>query len=142
HLVWRSQIARGEWIGPTIVTAGPIIDGDPPVWPGSTVLDGPADADQVVTEQKAAGYDFLKPYARLSRGAYDALAAAARRHGMPLMGHVPHAVGLAHVLAAGQRSIEHLDGWLYAMVRDEAEFPARRALASTLRAALSRLEPS
>jgi imidazolonepropionase-like amidohydrolase len=139
HLVWRSHIARGEWIGPTIVTAGPLIDGEPPVWPGSTVLDDPADADRVVTEQQAAGYDFLKPYARLSQNAYAALAAAARRHGMALAGHVPHAVGLAGVLAAGQRSIEHLDGWMYAMAGDAA-FPRQRALPSTIHAALSQLD--
>jgi hypothetical protein len=139
HLVWRSHIARGEWIGPTIVTAGPIIDGEPPAWPGSTVLDDPADADRVVAEQQAAGYDFLKPYARLSQNAYAALAAAARRHGMALAGHVPHAVGLAGVLAAGQRSIEHLDGWMYAMAGDAA-FPRQRALPSTIHAALSQLD--
>jgi hypothetical protein len=61
QLTWRSQIAAGAWIGPTIVTAGPIIDGDPPESPGSAVLDEPADADKLVAEQKAAGYDFLEP---------------------------------------------------------------------------------
>jgi hypothetical protein len=57
HLEWRKQLARGALFGPTLVTAGPIIDGDPPVWPGSTVLSDPADADRIVSEQKAAAYD-------------------------------------------------------------------------------------
>ncbi|HEX7842478.1 MAG TPA: hypothetical protein VF469_33625, partial [Kofleriaceae bacterium] len=86
HLAWRSQIARGERLGPTIVTAGPLIDGDPPIWPGSAVLVDPAAADKLVAEQKAAGYDFLKPYSRLSRPAYEALAAAGKRAGMALAG--------------------------------------------------------
>jgi hypothetical protein len=140
HLAWRDRIARGELLGPTIVTAGPLIDGDPPIWPGSTVLVNPADADKVVTDQKAAGYDFLKPYARLSRPAYEALAAAGKRHGMLLEGHVPDAVGLDGVLAAQQRTIEHLDGYLIAQVPDGVTLPDDRR--AKLRATLAHLDPS
>ena len=123
HLALRGKIARGELQGPTIVTAGPIIDGNPPVWPGSTVLENPADAERIVTEQKAAGYDFLKPYGRLSRPAYEALAAAGAKHGMLLEGHVPTAVGLEGVLAAKQRTIEHLDGWVVPLLPDPVPPP-------------------
>jgi hypothetical protein len=139
QLAWRAQIARGERLGPTIVTAGPLIDGDPPVWPGSAKLTDPADADQLVAEHKAAGYDFLKPYSRLSRPAYEALAAAGQRAGMVLAGHVPTAVGLGGVLAAKQRSIEHLDGWLLALVPDGVTLPEGSSTAK-LRAALPVLD--
>jgi hypothetical protein len=139
HLVWRSQIAKGDRLGPTIVTAGPIIDGDPPVWPGSTTLTNPEDADKLVAEQKAAGYDFLKPYSRLSRPAYEALAAAGKRAGMVLAGHVPTAVGLGGVLAAKQKSIEHLDGWLLALVPDGTILPEGSSTAK-LRAELPVLD--
>jgi len=111
QLGWRQQVAAGELLGPTMITAGPIIDGDPPVWPGSTVLTDPAEADKVVLEQQQAGYDFLKVYAGLKLDVYDALVAAAKAHGMRFMGHVPKAVGLEHVIASGQSSIEHLDGF-------------------------------
>jgi len=140
HLAWRSQIARGERLGPTIVTAGPIIDGDPPVWPGSAVLVQPADADKIVAEQKAQGYDFLKAYSRLSREAYEALAAAARRQGMVVAGHVPAAVGLAGALAAKQKSIEHLDGWLWALVPGGVTLTDDGNLQHKLRAALPTLD--
>jgi hypothetical protein len=123
HLTWRGEIARGQRLGPTIVTASPIIDGEPPVWPGSIVLTNPADADRIVGELKAQGYDFLKPYARLSREAYAALVAAGKKHGMTLGGHVPFAVGLAGVLASGQRTIEHLDGWIPALVPEASRPP-------------------
>jgi imidazolonepropionase-like amidohydrolase len=149
HLTWRSQIASGAWIGPTIVTAGPIIDGDPPVWPASAVLDDPGDAEKIVAEQKAAGYDFLKPYARLSFESYQALVAAGKHHGMPLEGHVPFAVGLSAAIDAGQRSIEHLDGWLYAMLpehvdlsRMRGETDAMRGTTEAMRAALQQFDPS
>lgn len=140
HLAWRDRVARGELLGPTIVTAGPLIDGDPPIWPGSTVLVNPADADKVVTDQKAAGYDFLKPYSRLSKPAYEALAAAGKRHGMLLEGHVPDAVGLDGVLAAGQRTIEHLDGYLVAQVPDGVKLPDDRR--ARLHATLAHLDRS
>ncbi|HEY0482376.1 MAG TPA: amidohydrolase family protein [Kofleriaceae bacterium] len=140
HLAWRSDIAHGTRLGPTIVTAGPIIDGDPPVWPGSTVLVDPADADKVVAAQKAAGYDFLKSYSRLSRPAYEALAAAGKRAGMAVAGHVPEAVGLDGALAAHQRSIEHLDGYLLAMVAEGVPLPESRP--ARLRATLAALDPS
>jgi imidazolonepropionase-like amidohydrolase len=122
QLEWRKKIDAGELVGPTIYTAGPIIDGDPPIWPGSTVLTDPAKAEGVVVEQKEAGYDFLKVYAKLPLDAYDALMVAAKRHGMRVMGHVPEAVGLAHVIASGQESVEHLDGWAAAAQADDSPF--------------------
>ncbi len=35
HLEWRDRVARGELPGPTIYTAGPIVDGEPPAHPGA-----------------------------------------------------------------------------------------------------------
>lgn len=142
HLAWRSQIERGERLGPTIVTAGPLIDGPSPDWPGSVVLADPGAAEPLVAAQRAAGYDFLKPVGRLSREAYDALAAAGARHGMPLAGHVPTAAGLDGALAARQRSIEHLDGYLAALVPAGPPLPSPDDIVPWLRAVLARLDPS
>ena len=141
HVTWRQQIARGERLGPTIVTAGDLIDGEPVDWPGSAVLTNPGAADALVRAQKAAGYDFLKPVSRLSREAYAALAAAGQRHGLVLAGHVPVAIGLAGALAAHQRSIEHLDGYLAALVPPGPPLPSVDDDDWT-RAVLSRLDPS
>jgi imidazolonepropionase-like amidohydrolase len=142
HLAWRSQIARGERLGPTIVTAGALIDGDPPDWPGSAVLRRAEDAEALVAAQKAAGYDFLKPVNQLSRAAYEALAAAGERHGMVLAGHVPYAVGLEGALAAHQRSIEHLDQWLEALDRPGTSLPPDDATTTRNRAVLAALDES
>ncbi len=139
HLAWRAEIARGERLGPSIVTASPIIDGDPPVWPGSIVLTDPAEADRLVGELKAKGYDFLKPYSRLSREAYDALVAAGKKHGLRLGGHVPRAAGLRHVLASRQHTIEHLDGWLPALMPPGVELPTDSS-SPAYRAALAQLD--
>jgi len=111
HLRIRDQIKKGELVGPTVYTAGPIIDGNPPVWPQSTVVKTPDEAAKVVSEHKQAGYDFIKIYNRLSSECYDAIIEAGAKNGMRVVGHVPSAVGLEHALAAGQYTIEHLRGY-------------------------------
>ncbi len=122
QLDWRARIERGELVGPRIYTAGPIIDGQPAVWPGSTELVDPDEAAAVVAAQKAAGYDFLKPYARLTRECYEALVIAGEEQGMLLMGHVPEALTLHDVLEAHQHTIEHLGGWAEAAQRADSSF--------------------
>lgn len=131
HLAWRSQIARGERLGPTIVTVGALIDGAPPDWPGSVVLAGAEGAESLVAAQKAASYNFLKPVSRLTPAAYRSLAAAGERHGIVLAGHVPVDVGLKGTLAARQRSIEHLDGYLAALVPPGVALPGVTSQASS-----------
>lgn len=110
HLRWKEPIATREFAGPTIYTAGPIIDGNPPIWPGA-VVENAAQARRTVAEQRAAGYDFLKVYARLSREAFDAILQEGKAQGMSVSGHVPDAVGLAAALRSGIKSIEHLSGY-------------------------------
>lgn len=112
HLEWRAALQAGKLDGPTLFTAGPIVDGDPPVWPGSAVVKTADEARAVVRAQKAAGYDLIKVYSNLSAEAYDAIAAEAKAQNIPFAGHVPKAVGIAKALASGQRSIEHLDGYI------------------------------
>jgi imidazolonepropionase-like amidohydrolase len=127
-LRWRAAVERGERLGPTILTAGPIVDGEPPVWSGATVVETAAQARATVAAQKAAGYDFIKVYNNLSLVAYDALLQAAAAAGMPVDGHVPTHVPLAHALGGGQRSVEHLTGWLVALQRADSPFYGTTAL--------------
>jgi len=118
RLAWRANVERGDMLGPTIYTSGPIIDGNPPFIEGSTVVETAAEARQVVAEEKADGYDFVKVYDFLSQDAYAAIVSAAREHGIPVVGHVPDEVGLSGVLAARQASIEHLRGYAPALASD------------------------
>jgi imidazolonepropionase-like amidohydrolase len=118
RLAWRAAVQRGDILGPTIYTSGPIIDGNPPWVEGSAVVETAAEAEREVAEEKAEGYDFVKIYDFLSPEAYDAIVSAAEKHRMPVVGHVPDAVGLRGVLAAGQASIEHLRGYGAALAAD------------------------
>jgi imidazolonepropionase-like amidohydrolase len=118
HLELRDRIARYERLGPRIYTSGPSLNG--------SSVDGPEDARRQVREQAAAGYDFLKLHPGLSRAEYDAIAETARDTGIPFAGHVSVDVGLARSLEAGQAAIDHLDGYLDALVPADTPLPATR----------------
>ncbi len=108
HLKLRERAERGELSSPRIVTSGPSFNGNS--------VGSPADARRMVLEQKAAGYDFLKLHPGLSRAAFDTIDAVADRVGIRYAGHVSGAVGLERSLEAGQATIDHLDGYMQALV--------------------------
>jgi imidazolonepropionase-like amidohydrolase len=104
HLVLRDSVARGELLGPTIITAGPGLDGQS--------AKSPAEGEAAVQEQKMLGYDLIKVLPGLSLPTYDAIARTAHQLKIPFAGHIPPDVGLLHALDAGQQTVEHLDGYL------------------------------
>jgi imidazolonepropionase-like amidohydrolase len=111
NLEWRTRIESGELVGPRVVTAGRIVDGEPPIWRDSaTAADGAA-ARKLMDEQRVEGYDFFKIYERLSLDTFDAIAAHSKQIGFAFAGHVPQAVPLEHALRSGVASLEHLTGW-------------------------------
>ncbi len=112
HLELRNEVARGEVLGPRIWTSGPSVNG--------RSVPNAAAARRLATEQKAAGYDFIKIHPGLSRQAFDTLDAVADRVEIEFSGHVPAEVGLMRALAATYASIDHLDGYIEALVADDA----------------------
>jgi imidazolonepropionase-like amidohydrolase len=73
---------------------------------------------------KAQGVDFIKVQSVISHDAYLAAAAEARKVGLPIVGHVPDKVRLAEVIAAGQKSVEHLMGIFEGCSTQEEKFIA------------------
>ncbi len=119
HLELRERAAGGQLLSPTIYTSGPSFNGNS--------VPTPEAAARMVTEQKAAGYDFLKIHPGIRSEVFDTLAATARRAGIRLAGHVPADVGLERALAAGYVTIDHLDGYVEAMARTGAGSPKESA---------------
>ena len=108
HLVLRQKLLSGDVFGPRLITSGPSMNGDSV----SNVADGVAR----VRAQHAAGYDFIKIHPGLSAEEFMAIASTANELGMPFAGHVPVAVGVENALRAGMATIDHLDGYLAAML--------------------------
>ena len=123
HFRIRERVRRGELIAPaTIQLAGPSFS-------GQTATSAEA-ARARVAAQKQAGYDLLKIHPGVSRAAFDSLAAAAQKAGIPFAGHVPADVGLARALAARYSTIDHLDGYVEALARPGA--PASQMFGANL----------
>jgi imidazolonepropionase-like amidohydrolase len=119
-LKWRQRIEEGSLLGPRIYTTGPVIDGDPPCRVGMTVITRPEEVEAEVAAEKAAGYDAIKVYSNLSPEVYEAVLSSASRHQMPVYGHTPTRVGLANPLDRGQKSFEHMNDFLYALLPDHS----------------------
>lgn len=113
HLALRGRIERGEVVGPTLYTTGPLLDGDPPIWTGSStrVVTGPEAAPRIVGDHVEQGYDLVKVYNNLAPAALSAVVHEAHAAGLGVVGHLPRRPvrkrGLRVALAAGLDMIAH-----------------------------------
>ena len=104
----RRRLVEGDVRGPPrFLTAGPSLDGDPPLGSNPVIVRTAAEARAAVEQLVSNGADLLKVYENLSREAYFAILDAARRRGIPVDGHVPFRVTPQEAADAGQRTAEH-----------------------------------
>ncbi|MGI9199887.1 MAG: amidohydrolase family protein [Woeseiaceae bacterium] len=113
HLQLRDDLLQEKAFGPRLVTSGPSLNGD-------SVRSASSGVRQV-REQFAAGYDFIKIHPGLGAEEFAAIADTANELGMPFAGHVPVAVGVSNALASGMATIDHLDGYLAALMPADSD---------------------
>jgi imidazolonepropionase-like amidohydrolase len=116
HIDLRRRINAGEVVGPTLYAASP--------WLGEQAAT-PEQAERVVREYQAAGFDLLK-IGNLPAPAYARMAQTAHALGMPFGGHIPEDVGLVKALDVRQASIDHFDRYVEFLV-PEAKRGDRKA---------------
>jgi hypothetical protein len=104
QLQLKKDIAEGKRQGPTLYLAGPSFNGNS--------IESVEDATRRVLTQSSDGWDLLKVHPGLTLEEYQALASTARNAYIDFAGHVPADVGLENALNEGQRTIDHLDGYL------------------------------
>lgn len=114
HLEWRAAARGNRLLAPSLLVTGPLIAGEEQRW-RHVLARTPEEGRALVDEEAGQGFDAVKIYDGLARETYDAIAAAADAAGIPLVGHVPRAVGLERALEAGQRSLEHAGQILHAV---------------------------
>jgi imidazolonepropionase-like amidohydrolase len=107
HLELRSKINSGEILGPHFYTTGPSFNGQS--------VKTPERGAEMVREQKAAGYDYLKLHPGLTKETFPAIVSTAREVGIPFAGHVSFGVGVWAAIDAGYSSIDHMDGFVEAL---------------------------
>jgi len=118
HLALRDSIARGQVLGPRLITSGPSFN--------NNSVTSPEQAAAMVRAQKDAGYDLLKIHPGVPRAAFDSLARTANRLAIPFAGHVPLDVGLDAAITARYSTIDHLDGLIEAMYSGPGPLTAQR----------------
>jgi imidazolonepropionase-like amidohydrolase len=122
----RVEISSGKRLGPQIFFTGPYLDGNPPSFQPSIVVQTPAEAAAAVDKLKAGGVDFIKVQSRLQPEPYYAIADEAKKDGIRFVGHVPDSITAAVASDSGQASIEHLTGVLLGCSTQEADLRKRQ----------------
>jgi len=112
HFEISTKLKNREWLGPDLYFTSPVLEGENAVWGEFTTKVLQADkAGKLVREYAEDGYWGVKVYHTVSAEVFDALISAGERSSIPIIGHVPFAVGIERALRAGIYSIEHLRGY-------------------------------
>lgn len=117
----RARIAMDSMPAPRLYISGDALTGSPPVWPGQTELQTPADAGPAVARLAAAGVSQIKLYTHTTRELMEAVVREARARDIPVTAHL----GRVDAITAGKlgvNAIEHLSGVVEATVRDPAPY--------------------
>jgi len=120
YLEAKANVKDGKWIGPELSVASPQLVGK---WPFSTefknyeMVSSEANANEAVATFKRQGYDAIKITFMVNMPVYYAVAAAAAREKIKVVGHVGPLVMLPAALEAKQQ-IEHMDMFIETLLPD------------------------
>ena len=117
---FANEVHSGRAIGPYIYSVGPLTDGSPPNWEGSGTVGSTASKPRKPRARTADGlhrHQGLQSTFKRSLRGHRCGGQTAR---IPVVGHVPTAVGLSGAIAARSDSIEHLNGFWQALQSDNS----------------------
>lgn len=110
HLRWKNELANGEWLGSTLYTSSPVLDGAKYAHALQQVVTSPDEARRLVRKYQADGYDLIKAYGYLDKAVYEAIIDEATNIGFPVAKHGPIPVEGATIESnAGLQSLEHVE---------------------------------
>jgi hypothetical protein len=126
---WSAEAVAGRRVGPRIVATTSFMANGPGMLarvPGAPAFfeTGTPEEARAFVRHFAGRVDAIKVYDRLPRAAYFALVDEARRLGLDVVGHRPHAVSAVEA-AAHQKSIEHARFVLHESFAGSAELRRR-----------------
>ena len=124
-LAWRSEVAAGRLLGPTIYTSGPKLEGYKPLWKGTIDVGTPAEVDAALDRLQAMKVDFVKITDNtLKPDIFLYAVKAAKSRGLKTSAHTPYALTIKQAAQAGLGSVEHLDYLIKAGSPEEASIGA------------------
>lgn len=118
HLILRDEIKKGSFVGPRFYAGAPGLSGG--------TVKSIKDGDSLVRKYKNEGYDFLKLLPGLSLENFNAIAKTAKELNIGFAGHVSNDVGVWNAIASGYASIDHLDGFVEALVPGIENIPENK----------------
>ena len=110
---WRKAIGEGQLVGPRFIAASYYTNG--PRRAEDSSINSPGNAEHARAYARLLnerGVDLIKVYSRMLREPYFAMASEAQQLGLEFSGHVPFLVKVSEASNAGQKSIEHITGFL------------------------------
>ena len=100
----RDAIESQQVIGPSILSTGSLQDDSSLTYSGGR---------RSARDQRRQGFDAIKVYNDLSREGFEGLCAEARKHGMPVVGHIVRSVGAEATLGSYQSLVAHAEEFVY-----------------------------
>lgn len=105
-VVFRDRVARGEAVGPTVLTAGPYFDHDPSMvgW-----IEGVGSVEEAISkfESWKDRIDAVKVYTNITEEELGALADVAHAKGLKMTGHLGGQVPTLRAIELGIDGLEH-----------------------------------
>lgn len=114
--MWKDNALADPMNSPRVMIAGPLLDGMPNVYDGSTPNRPPLSvglgsteaAVNMVNMLDSLGVDFLKAYEMLTADQFSLIAKMAKEKGLKVTGHVPLSMDVISASNAGLNSMEHM----------------------------------
>ena len=107
---WRSEVAAGSLLGPTIYTSGPKLEGYKPLWKGTIEVGTTAEVDAALDRLQSMKVDFVKITDNtLKPEIFEYAVKAAKKRGLRTSAHTPFALTIEQAAKDGLSSVEHLD---------------------------------
>lgn len=106
---WREKMAHDEVIGPTVIRAGPYVDGPKENHRFRSFVTNAEEVREAVRSLADRNVDFIKIHSQVPPDALSALAQEAATRNLSFAGHVPYGTTIDELVDAGIMSIEHVD---------------------------------
>ena len=113
---WQNKAQSNPTDAPRVMVAGPLLDGMPNVYDGSSPSRPPLSVGlnsiEAINDQirilDSAGVDLLKAYEMLTPEQFEHILSVAQSKGLPVTGHVPLSMDVISASDMGLNSMEHM----------------------------------
>lgn len=131
---WKDRAVANPTEAPRVMIAGPLLDGEPNVYDGSSPgrpplsvgLETVEDVTEMVNRLDSMGVDLLKAYEMLTPEQFEEVIRLAEEKGLKVTGHVPLSMNAVSASSAGLNSMEHMRNLEVSMASNWEELQEQR----------------